>query len=145
MTKFNGFLPGAFTQLMIPPGFFSDFLPRIDNATELKLMLFCFWALPQKEGDFPYLRWEDFAHHRDMIASDDDDLERAVQSAVEHGGLLQADITVRGQQHTLYFVNTEKGRGGQKQVQNRCMATRRPRQPNRDTAGAPWHLQPVPR
>ncbi len=117
MNQFNGFPPGAFRHLRIPPGFFSDFLPRIEDVTELKLMLFCFWALPQKEGDYPYLRQEDFISCQDMIASTDADLKHALQLAVEHGGLLQADISVHGQKHKLYFVNTEKGRAGRKQVE----------------------------
>ena len=126
MKKFNGFSPGSFTQLMIPPGFFSDFLPRIGDAAELKLLLFCFWALPQKEGDYPYLRREDFANHSALLdglavtAPDDDPqdiLDRTLILAVEHGGLLQAEIKVRSKKHTLYFVNTERGRAGQRQIQ----------------------------
>jgi len=48
--KFEGFPPGKTRLVRLPAQFFTDLLPRLDDPDELKLILFCFWALEQREG-----------------------------------------------------------------------------------------------
>ena len=49
MQKFNGFPPGKTRTTVIPNQFFSELLPTIDDLVELKLTLYCMWALQQQE------------------------------------------------------------------------------------------------
>ena len=119
MQKFDGFPHGPFSSTQIPVPFFSQLLPLIDDLAELKVMLFCFWALPQKQGQFVYLRLQDFLKNEALMQgmaviesgrSGEAMLQRGIKKAVERNALLVADVNVSGTMETLYFVNTEKGR-----------------------------------
>ena len=112
--KFSGFPPGESNLTSLPAPFFDDLLPLVDDLAELKVLLFCFWALPQKEGEFPYLRYEDFANHEPLMAglavvdpasSPDSVLNAALDRAVAREVLLHAEVNG----HKLYFINDERG------------------------------------
>ncbi len=111
MRKFAGFPAGRFAMTQIPAPFFSDLLPLIDDVTELKMVLFCFWALPQKDSRFAYLREADFIAHfvqqaTPTHAMSEADVQAGLRRATEREALLKIDV----QGQTLYFMNTEKGR-----------------------------------
>lgn len=116
MRKFKGFPPGKVRMIDLPALFFSDLLPLIDDAAELKVTLFCFWALQQKEGRFRYLRRPDFQHEALMqgLAALDSDadtvLEAALSRAVERGSLLYAEVKLQTGIERLYFLNTALAR-----------------------------------
>ncbi|GAB4519475.1 MAG: hypothetical protein OHK0046_28370 [Anaerolineae bacterium] len=121
--KFKGFQAGQVNMTQIPAPFFEDLMPLVDSLAELKVLLFCFWALPQKEGPFPYLLRRDFLHHAPLmngLAGEGDDaeavLDAALESALAREALLSAEITYEGQPFTLYFVNTAKGRTAIQQI-----------------------------
>ncbi len=125
-TQFKGFPPGKDSLTQIPSAFFNDLLPLIDNLAELKIVLFCFWALPQRAADFPYLTRRDFTTHQafmaglkvvdptsDAEATLDDGLARAVR----RGALVAASVAREDEPPLmLYFANTERGRAGAEQV-----------------------------
>ncbi|MFW5691895.1 MAG: DnaD domain-containing protein [Chloroflexota bacterium] len=109
----------------VPGLFFSQLLPLIDDLAELKVLLFCLWALPYREGPFPYLRRDDFLNNAALVdglrtANPDSDpaetLAAALSRAVEHGALLHAQVMHEGSAIDLYFVNTERGRGAIRQI-----------------------------
>jgi DNA replication protein len=124
--KFPGFPPGRFAMTSLPAPFFSELLPLIDDLAELKVLLFCFWALPQKEGRFAYLRRRDFVHNEALMrslavtnptADPDVLLDVTLAGAVEHGTLLRAEVTLDDDRaETLYFVNTARGRAAVEQL-----------------------------
>ena len=122
---FEGFPPGRFQLTQLPEPFFTDVLPQVDDLAELKLLLFCFWALPQKDSDFPHLQWAEFTGHQPLMdglqaARPDDPAEAtlhdALERSVKRGVLLQATIDLGNEERTLYFVNTERGRQAVEQV-----------------------------
>ncbi|MBC6934662.1 MAG: DnaD domain protein [Chloroflexi bacterium] len=126
MQKFNGFPPGKVRMVEMPAPFFAELLPLVDDLAELKVILFCFWALPQKDERFRYLRRQDFADSPDLMrglaaadpdADPDDTLDAALGRAVERGALLCADVTAENGRETLYFANTALGRTAVQQVQ----------------------------
>lgn len=126
MQKFNGFPPGKVRLVEIPATFFSELLPLVDDPAELKLILFCFWALPQKDEKFRYLRRRDFADSTDLVrglaaldpdADPDDLLDVALERAVERGALLRVEVTLDSGLERLYFVNTALGRAAVSQLQ----------------------------
>jgi len=55
MHEFSGFPSGKTHTIAIPNLFFSELLPAISDLAELKLTLYCFWALHQQEGEFRYI------------------------------------------------------------------------------------------
>ncbi len=123
--KFPGFAPGSAAMVQLPESFFSELLPLVDNTAELKVLLFCFWALPQKEGHFRYLRRDDFAGSKSLmrgLAAVDTSgepgaiLDAALNSAINRGALVSAELTINAQRETLYFVNTERGRTAVAQI-----------------------------
>ncbi len=114
---FSGFPAGKLRTTPIPNIFFSELLPTIDHLGELKLTLYAFWALAQKEGRFKYLRQSDIAS--DEIFMRDLDPERhdseeilvdALEHAVARGTFLKATLTFADGEEALYFLNTPKGR-----------------------------------
>jgi DNA replication protein len=126
MTQFKGFPLGKDSLTSIPSRFFSDLLPLVDNLAELKILLFCFWALPQRAADFPYLTRHDFLNHDALMTGlsvinplEDVEviLDDGLESAVKRGALLQVHIQRPDlSPFTLYFANTERGRAGAEQI-----------------------------
>ena len=123
--SFAGFGPGKFNMTQVPAPFFTELLPLVDDLAELKVLLFCLYALPQKEGEFPYLRRDDFAGSAELMrglaaARPDDDaeatLDDALARAVQRGALLSAEVRHDSRPLTLYFVNTSRGRRAIDQV-----------------------------
>jgi DNA replication protein len=119
MKAFSGFPPGKTSTVAIHAQFFSDLLPLIADLGELKVVLFCYWALLQKEGFYRYLTRADFCGDGEQVAGvglDDTALDQALALAVEHGILLHAIISIDGAEKALYFVNTARGRAAVQQI-----------------------------
>jgi DnaD/phage-associated family protein len=117
MKGFPGFPEGRLRLTSVPNLFFSDLLPNIDNLAEMKVTLYAFWALSQKEGAVRYLRLVDILNDSEFmkgmgptatLAAEGvtDGLERAVaRGTFLHVNVESADGTM-----DLYFMNTAKGR-----------------------------------
>jgi DNA replication protein len=126
MQKFMGFPPGSkLSPTAFPAMFFSDLMPMIDDLAELKVTLFCFWALHQKTGRYRYLLHREFRESDALCAglkavcSDGDvetALEAALRRALDRGTLLCAEVQLDTGLETLYFVNTELGRTAIEQI-----------------------------
>ena len=124
--KFDGFPKHNGKSTPLPGAFFSDLLPLVDDLAELKVTLFCFWALYQKEGRFRYLRYRDFSGDdtlkRGLLAcapgvEPEITLEAALVKACERGTILHAEIETERGQDRLYFVNTALGRTAIEQLE----------------------------
>lgn len=123
--KFAGFAPGKFNMTPVPAPFFTELLPLVDDLAELKVLLFCMYALPQKEGEYPYLRRADFSGSAELMrglvaARPDADaeatLDDALARAVQRAALLSADVVHNAETLTLYFINSTRGRRAVDQV-----------------------------
>ena len=118
MQGFAGFPDGKQRTTPMPNLFFSDLLPIIDNIAELKVTLYAFWALGQREGEVRYLRLIDFLNDPVLlkavggatIQAGVDALMDGIERAVARGTFLKVDIEGADGQMELYFLNTEKGR-----------------------------------
>jgi DnaD/phage-associated family protein len=126
MQKFDGFPEKSkLSPTAFPALFFSDLLPMIDDLAELKVTLFCFWALHQKEGQYRCLSRREFSASPSLIEglraahpSGDPEavLDAALARAVERGTLLCETIRLDAAVEHFYFVNTERGRAAAKQL-----------------------------
>jgi DNA replication protein len=117
MRRFNGFPAGGKGVSKVPNQFFSELLPLIDDLAELKVTVYCFWALQQREGYYRYVRLRDLLEDTTFLGGLDDDpartvkvLQEALERAVERGTLLHVEISRESGDEHLYFMNTEKGR-----------------------------------
>lgn len=118
MIEFNGFTKGqGLTQ--IPAQFFNELLPLIDDVAELKVTLFSMWALQQKEGEYKYLRYDEFVENETLMAGlnclhDDGDgdavLDDGLAKAEARGTLLSVVLTVNDDEVCYYVINSERGR-----------------------------------
>ena len=114
---FPGFPEEGTTQVRIPEQFFRQILLEIKNLNELKLTLYIFWRLESMEGSFHYLRISDLmkdAHLTQSMAKDADKAGRAMKlalnRAVKHGVILQADLRTDVGQDTIICLNSPRGR-----------------------------------
>jgi DnaD/phage-associated family protein len=117
MKGFSGFPDGKLRLTAVPNLFFSDLLPIIDHLAELKVTLYAFWALTQKEGKVRYLRTADFMLDEQLMKGlgptptlAAETLTDALERAVARGTFLHINIEGADGATDLYFLNTEKGR-----------------------------------
>lgn len=103
--------------IKVPELFFSALLPAIDDLLELKVTLYCFWALHQQEGRYRYVRLREvLADERFMssLAPDPEQAALRVQEAfaraIARGTLLCAHVEGVAGPEALYFMNTAQGR-----------------------------------
>jgi DnaD/phage-associated family protein len=108
-----------------PATFFTELLPIIDDLAELKVVLFSFWALNQKEGEFRYLLRDEYDNDvllegLKTVKPDADPqaaLENALALAVARCVLLCTTIVLPDNEIEIFCVNTHKGRVAISQVQ----------------------------
>lgn len=110
--QFAGFAAGKHRFIELPAALFTDLLPLIDDADELRVTLYAFFAMQQREGRYRYLRADDFAGLGMAAAA----LTTALERACTRGSLLCADVTIHGERLPLYFVNTAAGRAAIEQI-----------------------------
>jgi DNA replication protein len=117
MEGFSGFPDGPLRTIAVPALFFSELLPIIDNLAELRVTLYAFWALHQKEGNIRYLGRRDFTSDELLMdslgkprRSAEMALDDALERAVARGTLLHIAVESAAGSEDLYFVNTERGR-----------------------------------
>src|SRR6185436_14578145 len=126
MQKFDGFPDDSkLSPTAFPAQFYSELLPMIDDLAELKLTVFCFWALHQREGSSRYLLREDFYDDDalvagllaiDPVATMDQMLTAALNRTLERGTLICAEVELDNGSETLYFMNSKKGRSAIAQI-----------------------------
>jgi len=117
MKGFPGFPDGKLRLTSVPNLFFSDLLPNIDNLPELKVTLYAFWALTQKDGTVRYLRLADFLNDMEFMKGmgptptlGAEALMEGLERAVARGTFLHVNVESADGKMDLYFLNTEKGR-----------------------------------
>lgn len=117
MKGFSGFPEGKLRLTQIPNLFFSDLLPIIDNMAELKVTLYAFWALTQREGQVRFLRLADFLNDSEFVKGlgpttqiATDNLMDGIERAVARGTFLHVNIEGAEGKMEIYFLNTAKGR-----------------------------------
>ncbi|OGO41968.1 MAG: hypothetical protein A2W36_00080 [Chloroflexi bacterium RBG_16_58_14] len=109
--KFDGFSEGKLRSVRIPEQFFRELLLEMDEAGELRLVLYVFWRLERMEGSFRYLRWSSLLADRVLLQSfaEREALEEALERAVGRGVLLSASLPLEEEQERLIFLNNARG------------------------------------
>ena len=132
---FIGFPDAKMLAVTVPDLFFVDLLPQIDDLAELKVTVYFFWLLNEREGELRYIRGADMRGDGTLLTSLNLEselrsplaaLEDALQRAVARNTLLRLDVESGPPPHTpgpdreaadedlqtedWYFLNTAKGR-----------------------------------
>ena len=119
-------LIGEQQPVALPAAFFFDLLPVIDDLAELKVTIFAQASLQQKEGDYRFLRFDEFADDeplmRGLTVIDDSAparelLASALGKTVARGTLLMAEINIAGGTRRFYTGADEAGRALQRRIQ----------------------------
>jgi DNA replication protein len=117
MKGFTGFPDGKLRLTPLPNLFFSDLLTIVDDLAEMKVTLYAFWALAQKEGPVRYLRLVDFLNDGQFMKGMGptpslaaEALSDGIERAVARGTFLQVSVESADGVMALYFMNSEKGR-----------------------------------
>ncbi len=126
MPVHNGPSADAAPLTSLPAAAFNRLLAEVDDLAEIKVTLFCLAALQQKEGDYRYLRREEFAADAELMRglaraglahSPEETLAAALQKATRRGTLLRAQIDIGGTRREYYFAADEHGRALQARMQ----------------------------
>lgn len=119
MPAFTGFPSGKNPYVPLPETFFSAVLPQMENLGELKVVLYLFWRLYQKEGS------PRCASDRELLADPllrrtlwrqgdprpiEERLRAALEQAQANGILLRVRARVDGEVVSWYFFNTDRSR-----------------------------------
>jgi DnaD/phage-associated family protein len=114
---FAGFPEGKLELTPVPTLFFYDLLIQIDHLGELKLTIYAFWALSQREGAFRYLSRNELMEDQLLMGGfespgipAEEALDEALERAVARGTLIMVSGNFSEGSDQLYFLNSEKGR-----------------------------------
>jgi DNA replication protein len=122
--RFPGFPPGNVRCTPVPDLFFSELLPQIDSAPELKVSLHVLWLLHRKRGQQPCVSRDELGRDGVLLKglktageSPQRLLEEGLERAVARGTLLQLKArTEDGEEQSWYFLNSEPGRAAADQA-----------------------------
>jgi len=117
MKGFAGFSDGKVRTVALPESFFTELLPLVDHAGELKVTLYAFWRLSLKTGQYRFVLRSDFADDelfmQGLSASprqSAEALDDALERAEARGTLLRVVIEDAQAERHLYFMNSARGR-----------------------------------
>ena len=94
-------------------------LSDIDDLAELKLTLYCLWAMQQKDGPYRYLRYAEMLADANLMrgisqgggsAAGHAALDQAIACAVARGTLLEAQVERDGESQRVFVLNDARGR-----------------------------------
>jgi DnaD/phage-associated family protein len=122
---FAGFPSGA-QATVIPNIFFTELLPQIEDAAELKVTLYVFYVLTRHRGYPRFVTARELRAEGPLLASLGDGgaaealalLERGLALAVERGSLIRLDIERDGGRESLYVTNSQANRRAFDQIRD---------------------------
>jgi DNA replication protein len=103
MTDFGGF-PESDRDTPIPDAFFNVLLPVVEDANELRVILYVLWRVQHMHGTYRALSDADITSSGFQGAPEG--IRAGIEKAVQRGVILRA----RHGTQTLYFLNSPRGR-----------------------------------
>jgi len=112
MPVFKGFSSKTKTNIQVPPEFFTEILPQISETDELKLVLFIFWYLQNRDENTGYVTLEELIQEPVISQSFDPDEKQAIEkmnSAIDKA--IRDGIVLRGEKEgvSYLFINSPRG------------------------------------
>lgn len=139
--RFGGYPAGA-RATVVPSVFFSELLPVIEDASELRVTLYLFYALGRRHGYPRFVTERELRAEGPLLASLGDggepralqELERGIGLAVERGSILRLEVEQNGTVEVLLTTNTPANRRAFEQIGRQQMPVGRALPPE---GGAP--------
>jgi len=120
MKIFSGFPAGKLAVTPLPNLFFTELVPAIKDAAELKVTLHIFWLIANTKSKTQFVTAGELRADRTLTQSiAADELPRALDAAVARGTLL----ILRGEDD-VYFVNSDAGRRAFEKTEKDAMPLR---------------------
>jgi len=109
--------------ICLPASLYSQLLPAIDDLAELKLLLYFYATLAQREGRGRYVTGQELRQDSALLRALATEapvqaLERALQRALQNEHLLQARLDEVGEEYELYFPHDDAGKRLQEQARS---------------------------
>ncbi|HEY1348396.1 MAG TPA: DnaD domain protein [Ktedonobacteraceae bacterium] len=132
MTAFTGFPSGKNPYVPVPEIFFTVLLPEIEDTAELKVTLYLFWLLAQKQGNPRCVSDRELLNDRGLLRGlrrqgdprpGEERLRLGLDQAVARGTLLRIHLKllseISGEEEVIswYFFNTARSRKVVKDLQ----------------------------
>jgi DNA replication protein len=106
MKVFSGFPAGKLAVTPLPNLFFTELLPAIEDAAELRVTLYIFWLIANAKSKTQFVAASELHTDRTLMQSiAADELTRVLDVAVTRGTLLRLEG-----EDDLFFVNSDAGR-----------------------------------
>ncbi|MGE0059302.1 MAG: DnaD domain-containing protein [Dehalococcoidia bacterium] len=139
--RFEGYPAGA-RATVVPSAFFSELMPLIEDASELRVTLYLFYALGRRHGYPRFVTERELRAEGPLLASLGDggdvlplqELAKGVALAVERGSILRLEVEQNGTAEALLTTNTPANRRAFQQIRLENMPVGRTLPPE---AGAP--------
>jgi DNA replication protein len=127
MKIFSGFPAGKLAVTPLPNLFFTELLPAIEDAAELKVTLHIFWLIANAKSRSVCVSAVELRADRTLMQSfavdgrdEDETLMRALDAAVTRGTLLR----LSSDEDFFYFVNSDSGRRAFEEMEKEKMPRR---------------------
>lgn len=123
--RFKGFPAGA-KATVVPSVFFSELLPQIEDASELRVTLYLFYALGRRHGYPRFVTERELRAEGPLLASLGDggdvepldELARGLALAVERGSVLRLELEQNGLHEALITTSTPANRRAFEQIRD---------------------------
>lgn len=130
---FQGYPAGA-RATVVPSLFFSELMPQIDDASELRVTLYLFYALGRRHGYPRFVTERELRAEGPLLASLGDggdeaplaELARGLALAVERGTILRLEVEQDGRRDALLTTNTPANRRAFEQIKDGRIPIGRP-------------------
>lgn len=115
--KFSGIPSGSLKFTSVPNIIFSELLPLMDDAAQLRVALHIFYLLSQKKGSPRFVTFDELRADTTLMQAlefKNENLKRGLKKAVACGALLQTE----SESAAWYFFNTPESRKALEKIEN---------------------------
>ena len=93
--------------ISLPDSFFTQAMPKIQDMAELKIVLYVAYLIMRKQERPYFVTYKELLSHELMAKMGAETLRRALDSAVEHGALLQSTANINGVSEDVYSLTAD--------------------------------------
>ena len=101
--------------ISLPDSFFTQVVPKIQDPTELKIVLYAAYLILRKPDHPNFVTYNELKAESCQLSAelDEETLRQALNSAMEHGALLHSTLNINGVLEDVYSLTALIHRGGQ--------------------------------
>jgi len=93
--------------IFLPESFFIQAMPKIQDLAELKVVLYVAYLILRKQERPYFVTYKELLSHELVATMGEETLRQALNSAVEHGALLNSTLNINGVPEDVYSLTAE--------------------------------------